>query len=82
MADADGFWTLQQFDRINGQPWYILLKHDCFGAVRAWAGYRHELDSLARAIGITPEELPPATGRELLSRINLSAFIRPVERNG
>jgi hypothetical protein len=71
------FWTLQQYDEINGKPWCALLEQHAIGVRRGWTGYRPKLEELARMLKITPEELPPTTSREFFLRTNMFA-LRPL----
>ena len=61
-------WTLQQFCTIARRPWYALQEQTDAGIVRQFTGYRHELETLARQMNITPEELPPITEQEFFRR--------------
>jgi hypothetical protein len=69
MADDTGaLWTLQQFTEVAGKPWYALQRHSDAGIEWQYTGYRHEVDTLIRKLRIKPEELPPTTEEEFLSR--------------
>jgi hypothetical protein len=72
------FWTLQQFDNLNGKPWCALLQHAAAGVLRGWTGYRPELEALARILNITPRELPVTTSEEFFIRAAISALRPPV----
>jgi|SRR5271165_3081036 len=70
------FWTLQQYDEIDGQPWYALLEQDGNGVLRGWTGYRQELEALMKILNVAPQELPPTTSKEFFLLTNISA-LRP-----
>jgi hypothetical protein len=58
---AVSFWTLQEFTRVGRSPWYALQQHTPEGIDRQYTGFKHEMDTLAQALGVTPRMLP-ATG--------------------
>ena len=58
---AGSFWTLQEFIRMGSNAWYALQKHTESGIERQYTGFKHEMDNLARAMGVTPKSLPPTT---------------------
>jgi hypothetical protein len=61
-------WTLQQFATIAGHPWFALQRHSDAGVEQQFTGYRHEMEALAKQLGVQPEELPPTTAEEFLER--------------
>jgi hypothetical protein len=54
-ADTAYRWTLQEFARVAGHPWYALQQQSDAGVERQWIGYRYEMDRRAAQLGVTPE---------------------------
>lgn len=60
-AAAGFFWTLQEFARVGRSPWYALRQHTKTGIERQYTGFKHEMETLAKALGIVPRLLPETT---------------------
>jgi hypothetical protein len=62
-------WTVQQFATVCGQPWFALQKQNDGGVEWCFTGYRHEVDELARKLGVRPVELGPIAEDEYYRRM-------------